>query len=44
MTLVRPRDVSYDIGDRADAMEVIRAWIVDFGMPLQQDSNRALIA
>ena len=44
VALVRSGDIPDDIGDRADAMEVVGAWIVDLGIPLQQDSDRPLLA
>ena len=37
-------DVAHDIGDRADAVEIVGAGIVGLGIALQQDADRPLLA
>ncbi len=44
MGLVRSGDVTHDIGDGTDAMEIIGTGILDVGVSLQKDSDRPLLA
>ena len=41
---LRAGDVTHDVGDRADAVEVVRSGIVLFGLTLQHDDDLALLA
>ncbi len=37
-------DVAHDVGDRADAVEIVRSGIVLLGVALQHDDDLALLA
>ena len=40
--IVGEGDVAQDVGHRADPAQILQGWLLDFGVPLQQDSHRPI--